>query len=390
MKHIACWTAACGIVSAASAAHALTPQEVAPLLQQIPPEFLTFDSQTIDAQGRLVLTGIRLSVPEFGTISADSLTVADIDIDGLMGGEPLAVDIAVAGLTLSRNSYIADFPWPFADDVVTGDVAFAYRVDDGRPGTIAGSGSIDFGANGSIVVTVDLAEPDWYPDPTGDRRLPEVGQRVLPRSVSLSVRDFVYRGSVLTALSEGLWQAGDMTLDLDASFTVSPTDGALRLGVDLQSNLAQATLAAAGAFGTELREAFGPDMRSGESFFDFIEWSAASLSYRDAGLADAVLAIAMGQARVPTFELLADGLAEMGDAARTVGGNGTAADAIAQIRRMMLNFGRYDGDRVSVSVQPVVPVSFATLGDVRVDPEHGLHPDDMMALLRARLIYSPQ
>ncbi len=384
--------AALGTVCLAGPAAALEPADLQPILQSMPPDLLAYESQTVDADGRVVFDQVTMDIPEFGVVTAERFAVGDLDLASIMSGDaPQWLDIEINGLLIEQGAYESDMRWPFAQDSLSADIVLNYRIDDGVPGSIEGHAVYDFGPDGMLAIDVRMEQPDWYPDTSGAERQPEVGERVLPTLFSVTMTDFELPAELFYIALGQLMDVGDISIDMNMTYTASLETGDVEVSGEFASNQGQMVFAASGMYGDEMQNEFGPQMRSYETFVDFIEWQSASLTYRDAGLVDTVLELAMAASGKPAFLVVADGLEALGEMANDLGSpDGSAADMLSVAREMLLGFGAYRDDEVALTFDPVVPVSFATLGDVRVDPGSGLHPDDMIALLGMWLVYSPQ
>lgn len=367
-------------------AQALEADDVAALLSQVPSEVLNFESQRFDPDTGVTLSGVTLMLPQFGRVTVEELQISDLDIDGLMRDVPTYLDIAATGLSIARADYVGAMPWLFGSDVLTGTVAVSFDYGGGQPAYVGGSLLIDFGENGRLASEVSLAEPAWYPAPGPEGRLPDPSQRMLPLAWTFELDDVALAGDALTALSDGAWRGGDVGLAATASYFVDAEDDSLELTLGLRSNLAELELSAAGAYGALMRQEFAD---SYGPFIVLIDWSQASLSYRDAGLADAVLAAGFTAADESPFSFLAEALEELHEGSMEVGTDGPTRNAFEAMRAILLNYGSYAGDEITAAVRPVVPVSIAVIDDVHVDPDGGLHPDDLLRLLRARFEYTP-
>ncbi|MDP6951862.1 MAG: hypothetical protein QGF53_03790 [Alphaproteobacteria bacterium] len=87
--------------------------------------------------------------------------------------------------------------------------------------------------------------------------------------------------------------------------------------------------------------------------------------------------------------MLAVLLENLNEADGELGRDGPTRDIINTIRDMALAYGTYDGDTLVITLNPVVPFTFADLEDADVDPDGGVHPDDMVRLLGLSVTYLP-
>jgi len=304
---------------------------------------------------------------------------------------PGELDITISGLTLSASTFGAalDMPWPFDSETIVGDIALRFAAsleDDPR---IDAALDVDFDRHGVVNAAAVIVQPSWVDKPADPS---DPFASMIPQSIEIHI-DNVAVPELAFAMLTGepdAWGRGPLPVALDFSYVMDEVQQDVSIASAIDIGNGNATLALSGwpsaramANPTLFYEG-GPEM-----FFSELAWRRAKFSYADDGLAGALLDLLAVVEDETAFSLLAELLEHHARVNNELNRDGPTRDILNTFRDMILAYGTYEGDTLLITLNPVVPFTFAELDDLDVDPDHGLHPDDMVRLLGLSVTYLP-
>ena len=89
------------------------------------------------------------------------------------------------------------------------------------------------------------------------------------------------------------------------------------------------------------------------------------------------------------FYQLAELLEELNDVDQKLGRPGPARDIVKTLRNLVLAYGTYEGDTIQIALDAAAPFTLEELDIIRIHPERGVHPDDMLKLLGVSVTHLP-
>lgn len=380
------------LAMAPASAIALEVADLQPLLDSLPPGMLKHGKPFNDEAGAVVFPDVVVTPPEGGQIRATAITIAALDVAAIQADTaPSELDITISGITLSASTFgsALDMPWPFDSDTIEGDIALRFAASfEGDP-RIDTALDVDFGRHGVVNAAAVVFQPSWVdipPDPA------DPFASMIPQSIEIHI-DNVAVPELLFSMLTGepdIWGHGPVPVALDFSYFMDEVQQDVSIASALDLGSGNVTLAMSGwpsARAMANPSRFydgGPEM-----FFSELAWRRAKFSYADNGLAGALLDLLGVLEGETAFSMLAELLENLSEADSELGRDGPTRDIIDTFREMAFAYGTYDGDTLLITLNPVVPFTFADLEDADVDPDHGLHPDDMVRLLGLSMTYLP-
>jgi hypothetical protein len=373
-------------------AHALSLVELTPLFDRLLPGAVEHAVPFNNDAGALVFPDVVVTLPDGGQLSADALTIAAFDVTALLAKTPPSeLDLTITGLVLEAKSVgaFSELPWPFSTDRIKGDVAVRFSADFGDKPRVEASLDIDFGSHGEASIAAILVQPPGIEEPR-DPQVPLHG--MLPLEIKARIHKVTIPDTIIEELvgSPDIWQYGSLPATVEFRYSMDAAAEQISVAATLALASSAATLEMAGKISAYLRAypqllaRYGP-----EALLSTLSWQHAKLAYTDNGLAGALMELVASYQGQSVFYLLAEFLEDLNAVDQELGRPGPAREIVHKLRNLVLAYGTYEGDTLQLALDSAAPFTFEDFDRIRIHPDRGVHPDDMLRLLGVSVTHVP-